>query len=81
MVNFSKRIVIVRGADLGDLFSLIFVGKNVCFVSRPTKFFNFLRKNGDLPKRVVDFLRERDTFRNKTIELVENFACDARTCD
>ena len=33
----------------------------VC-VSRPLKIVTFLRKNGDLPKRVVDFLLERDTF-------------------
>ena len=38
-----------------------------------------LWKNGDLlPKRVVDFLRERDTFRNKTLEIVEDFACEAK---
>ena len=36
----------------------------MCLVSRPMKIVTFLRKNGDLPKRVVvDFLRERDTFR------------------
>ena len=33
----------------------------------------FLRKNGDSPKRVADFLRERDTFRNKIMEIVEDF--------
>ena len=32
------------------------------------KIASFLRKNGDLPKQVVDFLRERDTFRNKIIK-------------
>ena len=33
----------------------------------------FLRKNGDLPKRVVDFHLERDTFRNTIMEIVEDF--------
>ena len=43
------------------------------FVSRPMKIVTFLRKNGDTPKRVVDFPRERDTFRNKIMETVEDF--------
>ena len=43
------------------------------FVSRPIEIVTFLWKNGDLPKRVVDFLRERDTFRNKNMEIVEDF--------
>ena len=37
------------------------------------KIVTFLRKNADLPKRVVDFPRERDTFRNKIMEIVEDF--------
>ena len=37
------------------------------------KIATFPRKNGDLPKRVVDFPRERDTFRNKIMEIVEDF--------
>ena len=41
------------------------------------KIVTFLRKNGYLPKRVVDFLRERDTFRNKTMEIVEDFASES----
>ena len=32
-------------------------------VSRPTEIVTFHRKNADLPKMVVDFLREKDTFR------------------
>ena len=32
------------------------------FVSRPMNIVTFFRKNADHPKRVVDFLRERDTF-------------------
>ena len=43
------------------------------FVSRPMKIVTFLRKNGDLPKRVVNFPRERSTFRNKIMEIVEDF--------
>ena len=69
----SKRIIIVRWADLSDFFSLIFVGKMCVFVSRPMKIVTFLRKNDYPPKRVVDFPRERDTFRNKIMEIVEDF--------
>ena len=47
------------------------------FVSRPMKIVTFLLKNAYLPKRVVDFPRERDTFRNRTVEIVEDFACEA----
>ena len=55
------------------IFSLIFVGKMCVFVSRPMNIATFLRKNVDLPKRVVDFLLERDTFRNEIMEIVEDF--------
>ena len=37
------------------------------------KIDTFLLKNGDHPKRVVDFPRERDTFRNEIMEIVEDF--------
>ena len=73
MVNCSKRIIVVRGADLSEFFSLIFVGKMCVFVSRPMKIVTFLRKNDYTPKRVVDFHMERDTFRNKIMEIVEDF--------
>ena len=43
------------------------------FVSRPMKIVTFLRKNGETPKRVVHFLLERDTFRNKIMEFVAHF--------
>ena len=72
MVNYSKRVIIVRGAHLSD-FSLIFVCKMCLFVSRPMKIDTFLLKNGETPKRVVDFPLERDTFRNKIMEIVEEF--------
>ena len=45
----------------------------MCFVSRPMKIVTFLRKNSETAKRVVDFPRERDTFRNKIMEIVEDF--------
>ena len=71
---YSKRIIIVRWADLSDFVcSFIFVGKMCVFVSRPMKIVTFLRKNDYLPKRVVDFPLERDTFRNKIMEIVEDF--------
>ena len=37
------------------------------------KIVTFLRKNDYTPKRVVDFPWERDTFRNKIMEIVEDF--------
>ena len=37
------------------------------------KIVTFLRKNDYAPKRVVDFPRERDTFRNTIMEIVEDF--------
>ena len=37
------------------------------------KIVTFLWKNDYSPKRVVDFPLERDTFRNKFMELVEDF--------
>ena len=43
-------------------FSRWFRRKKCVFVSRPMKIVTFLLKNGDHPKRVVDFPRERDTF-------------------
>ena len=57
---------------LAKLFSFIFVGKMCVFVSRPMKIVTFLRKNDYPPKRVVDFPLERDTFRNKIMEIVED---------
>ena len=54
-------------------FSLILVGKMCVFVSRPMKIVTFLMKNADLPKRVVDFPLERDTFRNKIMKIVKDF--------
>ena len=53
---YSKRKIIVRGADLGEFSSLIFVGKMCVFVSRPMKIVTFLLgKTVRHPKRVVDF--------------------------
>ena len=37
------------------------------------KIVTFLLKNGGTAKRVVDFPLERDTFRNKIMEIVEDF--------
>ena len=72
MVIFSERIIIDKRTDISD-FSLIFVSQMCVFVSRPMKIVTFVRKNGDHPKRVVDFPRERDTFRNKILDIVEDF--------
>ena len=37
------------------------------------KIVTFLRKKRDPVKRVVDFPLERDTFRNKIMEIVKDF--------
>ena len=65
---FFKRIIVDKRADLSD-FS--FRWKMRVFVSRPVKIVTFLRKNRETAKRVVP--RERDTFRNKIMEIVEDF--------
>ena len=72
-LHYSKRIIVDKSADLSEFFSLIFVGRKCAFVSRPMKIVTLLRKNGDHPKRVVEFPWERDTFRNKIMEIVEDF--------
>ena len=43
------------------------------FVARPMKIIIFVRKNGETVKRVIGFLLERDTFRNKIMDIVEDF--------
>ena len=48
----------------------------VC-VSRPMTIDTFLWKNGGTAKRVVDFRLERDTFRNKLMEIAEDFASES----
>ena len=70
---YSKRIIIDKRADLTDFFSLIFVCKMCVFLSRPMKIATFLLKNRETAKRVVDFPLERDTIRNKIMEIVEDF--------
>ena len=70
---FSNRIIVVRWADLSD-FLLIFVRKMCVFVSRPIKVVTFLRKNGETPKRVVDFpLEKRHILEKKNMEIVRDF--------
>ena len=68
-----KEYLLLDGLTSAIFFSFIFVGKMCIFVSRPMKIVTFLKKNGYLPKRVVDFPLERDTFRNKIMEIVEDF--------
>ena len=49
---YSKRIIIVRWADLSDFLSLMFVGSNVCFCSTSIENCHFgknvTRKTGCL---------------------------------
>ena len=72
-LNYSKRMIIDKRADLSDFFSYIFFCKMCVFVSRPMKIITFLRKNRESAKRVVDVPFKRDTFRNKIMEIVEDF--------
>ena len=70
---YSSRIIIVRWADLSDFF-VDFRRKNVCFcLTSNENCHSSLEKRLLLPKRVVDFPRERDTFRNKIMEIVKDF--------
>ena len=41
MIFYSEKLIIVRGADLSEFFSLIFIGKMCVFVSRPLKIVTF----------------------------------------
>ena len=58
MNYFLKKGITVTWADLSQHCSLILVGKNVCFVSRPTEIATFPWNNDVLPNWVVDFIRE-----------------------
>ena len=49
----------------------------VCFTPNENCHFSS-EKRLTLPKRVVDFPRERDKFRNKIMEIVQDFACEAK---
>ena len=71
MVNDSKRKIIVGGADLCEKLFVNFLQANI--FSHPMNIDTFPQKNADPPKQVVDFPRERDTFRNKSIEIVGDF--------
>ena len=51
----------------------IFVGKMCVVVSRPMKIVTFLRKKTLTSKTGCCFPLERDTFRNKIMEIVEDF--------
>ena len=73
----SKRITILFDGLTLAIFSSIFVGKMCIFVTRPMKIVTSLRKNGETPTRVVDFPLERDTFRNKIMEIVADFAYES----
>ena len=53
---YSKRIIIVRRADLIDFFSSIFVGKMCIFVSRPMKIDTFFGKTITTQNGLLNFL-------------------------
>ena len=69
---YSTRIIIVRLVDISDFF-VDFRRKNMyfCFTSNENGHFSFVKR--DPAKRVVDFPLERDTFRNKIMEVVTDF--------
>ena len=52
MVNYSKRMIIVRGAELDKKGSLVFVGKWCVFVSRPMKSVTFPLEKGETARSV-----------------------------
>ena len=71
---YSKRIIIVRGADFSELFSLSFVGKLSVFVSHPTKIVTFLRKNGERPQNgLLIFLGKETHSETKSWKSSRNF--------
>ena len=51
----------------------MFVGEMCVLVARPMEIVTFPLKKRDLPKRDVDFPWERDTFRNKIMDIVKDF--------
>ena len=71
---FSERIIIVGGADLSEFFSLIFVSKMCVFVSLSL----FFGKSVTPQDGFVDFPQERNTFRNTIMEIVGDFASEAK---
>ena len=56
MVNYSKRISVVRSADISEFFQLIFVCQMCVFVSPPMKIDTFPRKNSETPNWFLIFL-------------------------
>ena len=72
VIFFQKNKLLLDGLTLA-IFFVDFRLKMCIFVSRPMKIVTFLRKNGYTPKRVVDFPRKRDTFRNKIMEIANDF--------
>ena len=79
-----RRRFVVVGVCLWDgylfysnriLFERLICAKHVClcFCLTSTEIDTFLLKKRDTAKRVVDFPRERDTFRNKIMEIVQDF--------
>ena len=71
LICFSKRISVVRGAELCEFVSSNFFGEMCVFVSRPVNIENchFSSENGDLPKLVVDFPLETRIPKNMEIVL------------
>ena len=65
---YSKRIIIVRWADLSDFFSLIFVGKMCVYVSRPMNIVTFLRKTITTQNGLLIFLWKETHSETKSLK-------------
>ena len=57
-------------ADLSEKKRVNFRQTNVCFCFAYNRNYHF---SSTPPKLVIDFLRERDTFRTKSVDIVKDF--------
>ena len=70
----TKRIIIVRSADLGAIFFRRFSLEKCVFLFHVQwKLSLFFGRNVTSQIEMLIFLGERDTFRNKIMEIVEDF--------
>ena len=64
----------LEGLTQANFVSSIFVVNMFVFVPRPMKLSLFIGKTVTLPPKLVfDFLRDRDTFRTKSMDIVKDF--------
>ena len=70
---YSRRMVIDKCAYLSDFFFRRFSSVKCVFCFTSNENCHFSSENRETAKRVVDFPWERDTFRNKIMEIVKDF--------